>query len=367
MEALGWIGKIGHPLDRRRRAAPVAARGGPAVEDGPVSRSAGEGRALPLVTAVIPTYNRADTVARAIDSVLGQTYPRIETIVVDDGSTDGTAAVLAGYGDRIRVVSQPNAGASAARNAGIRAASGEIVTFLDSDDRWLPAKTERQVDLLARAGPSVVCCICDTTMRYAGGRELRAFEQSALAPGRAEAIWTNVLPVLATRFLLFNQAAAIRRPALLACGGFDEALWVMEDYDLALKLAAQGPWAVIADPLVVWHGGAENSLSEAAYRDPVRLHSAIERILTRCLHAAGSRDAAARFFLKRRRAIARREIRSAWLRSQPGRLRPALGALVSRADALGQRLLRRLPGYPRMRVEPVQARVGGPSQACAPP
>lgn len=320
-----------------------------------MSRPAGEGAALPLVSAVIPTYNRADTVARAVDSVLAQTYPRIETIVVDDGSTDDTAAVLARYGERIRVIRQPNAGASAARNAGIRAATGEIVTFLDSDDRWLPAKTERQVALLARAGPSVVCCICDTTMRYAGGRELRAFEQSALAPGRAETIWTNVLPVLATRFLLFNQAAAVRRPALLACGGFDEELWVMEDYDLALKLAARGPWAVISEPLVVWHGGAENSLSEAAYRDPIRLHAAIERILTRFLAAEGSRDATARPLLERRRRLAQREIRAARLRARPGRLGPALGGLLSRFNSWGQRLRRRLPGYPRMRVEPAPA------------
>src|SRR5687767_13189801 len=102
----------------------------------------------PLVSVIIPTYNRASVVCRAIDSVLGQTYGNIEVIVVDDGSTDETLERLHSYGDRIRVLTQANAGPSVARNRGIAVATGGIVAFLDSDDYWLPTKVARQVVLL---------------------------------------------------------------------------------------------------------------------------------------------------------------------------------------------------------------------------
>lgn len=103
---------------------------------------------LPRVSAVIPVFNGERFVAEALDSVLGQEYPALELIVVDDGSTDGTAAVLDRYGDRIRRFRQSNAGSGAARNRGLRLATGEYLAFLDSDDRWLPGRLQKQVDVL---------------------------------------------------------------------------------------------------------------------------------------------------------------------------------------------------------------------------
>src|SRR5437016_1233967 len=100
-----------------------------------------------LVSAVIPAYNYARFVCRAVDSVLAQTYPHLECIVVDDGSTDNTLEVLAPYGDHIRVITQKNAGLSAARNTGVRNAGGEYVGFLDADDWWQPQKIAKQVAL----------------------------------------------------------------------------------------------------------------------------------------------------------------------------------------------------------------------------
>src|SRR5690242_13806787 len=94
----------------------------------------------PLISVVIPTFNRARCVANAVDSVLVQTFKDCEVIVVDDGSTDATAEVLKGYGNRVRVIQQSNRGVSAARNAGIRSARGEWIAFLDSDDIWNPDK-----------------------------------------------------------------------------------------------------------------------------------------------------------------------------------------------------------------------------------
>src|SRR5512139_2667017 len=111
-----------------------------------------EAMAAPTVSVVVPAYNAAWCVRKAVDSVLAQDFRDFELIVVNDGSTDDTLAVLRGYGDAIRVVDQRNGGMSNARNAGIRAARGEFLAFLDSDDWWLPGKLGRQVALL-RARP----------------------------------------------------------------------------------------------------------------------------------------------------------------------------------------------------------------------
>src|SRR3954447_3229771 len=93
---------------------------------------------MPLFTVLITAYNRASFVVQAIDSALRQTFTDYEIVVVDDGSADGTAELLAQYGDRIRLVRQPNRGVGNAYNSGIRAAQGEYVAFLDSDDIWMP-------------------------------------------------------------------------------------------------------------------------------------------------------------------------------------------------------------------------------------
>ena len=102
----------------------------------------------PLVSVIIPTYNRAHYVVEAVESVLAQTHKNIEIIVVDDGSTDGAEEILDPYKDRIRYFYQENQGVSAARNLGIRNANGQYLAFLDSDDLWLPDKTELQLNFL---------------------------------------------------------------------------------------------------------------------------------------------------------------------------------------------------------------------------
>jgi len=102
-----------------------------------------------LVSVLIPTYNRAYIICSAIDSVLAQTYKKIEVVVVDDGSTDNTRELLARYGDAVRYIYQPNAGLAAARNTGLAAARGEFIALQDSDDLWLPWKIEGQMAVMA--------------------------------------------------------------------------------------------------------------------------------------------------------------------------------------------------------------------------
>ena len=102
------------------------------------------------VSAVIPAYNSGESIARAIESVLCQTYPADEIIVVDDGSTDNTAEMVQSFGERVIFIRQENAGASVARNTGIQAARFDWIAFLDADDEWVPEKLRLQVELLQR-------------------------------------------------------------------------------------------------------------------------------------------------------------------------------------------------------------------------
>ena len=222
------------------------------------------------VSVVIPTYNRVDVICDAIDSVLGQTHNNIEIIVVDDGSTDNTLVVLEKYHDRIKVVSQGNQGCSAARNTGIRSCSGDYIAFLDSDDKWLPQKTEKQLAILNQVGPEVVCCWCNLWVEK-NGAVLDRLSMDHLHPGHPLGIWLNPFQILATRFILFNQAVMVRREALEKVGYFDESLWVMEDYDFAVKLSLLGSFAYLEEPLVLCRELAHNRISEEAYSDSSKL------------------------------------------------------------------------------------------------
>lgn len=225
----------------------------------------------PLVSAVVATYNRSYIVCEAIDSMLHQTYPNIEVIVVDDGSTDDTLEKLKKYGNQISVIYQENAGPAAAWNTGIAASKGEIVSFLGSDDIWLPTFVERQVCCLEKAGYDAPCSISNCWLRFADGRGTTSFENVGLAPRIEEGKWLNATEILATRFLLFGQTVAIRKNALTKVGGFNNSLRYLEDYDLAFRLATLGPWGFIREPLVVWRQSVSSSLSVEAREDNQRV------------------------------------------------------------------------------------------------
>ena len=236
-----------------------------------------ESNIVDKVSVVIPTYNRVDVICDAIDSVLSQTHPSIEIIVVDDGSTDNTLVVLEKYHDRIIVVSQENQGCSAARNTGIRSSSGKYVAFLDSDDKWLPQKTEKQLAVLNQVGPEVVCCWCNLWVEK-NGTILDRLSMDHLQPSHHQGIWLNPFQILATRFILFNQAVMVRRDALDKVGYFDESLWVMEDYDFAVRLALLGFFAYLDEPLVLCRELAQNRISEEAYSNSSELVRACIKI-----------------------------------------------------------------------------------------
>jgi glycosyltransferase involved in cell wall biosynthesis len=246
----------------------------------------------PLVSVIIPTYNRATVISETIDNVFSQTYKNIELIVVDDGSTDDTPAILRRYADRVRTITQKNAGPAAARNRGIEVSGGDIIAFQDSDDLWEPSKLERQVALLEKSGNSVPCCLCSASFGIVDGKPYTSFDISDIDSPYGEGLWLNVAEILATRFVLFNQTVAIRRWAIEKVGGFDASLKYLEDYDLPLRLAVEGPWAFIRDPLVIYREGTEHSFSKQAHRDPLALKDCeftiFERLLEKVRNTGGN-------------------------------------------------------------------------------
>ncbi len=134
------------------------------------------------VSLIMPAYNASKYICRAIDSILAQTLPVDEIIVVDDGSTDNTVELLTEYGDKVKVICQTNAGASVARNTGINAANSDWIAFLDADDQWLPDKNQLQVELLKR-NPDLVWvssnhirCLCDRNIQRVHHSEKKADE-----------------------------------------------------------------------------------------------------------------------------------------------------------------------------------------------
>ncbi|MGC9942577.1 MAG: glycosyltransferase family A protein, partial [Verrucomicrobiota bacterium] len=295
---------------------------------------------------IIPTYNRAKTIERAVNSVLAQTWKKLEVIVVDDGSTDRTDDILTAYGNKIRVIHQQNGGVSAARNTGIRNATGEIISFLDSDDEWLPEKTERQVKMLQLTKSSgVVCCICNARMLFSTGT-VTSFQTARLYPKQSEGIWNNPGQVLLDRFLLFNQVVAVWRKALDQSGYFREDLRIMEDYDLALRLALAGPWAFIADPMMVWHEDAGSGLSRNI--DQLDIRRRTLQILDDLSRSAQFGSLLTGVQLSHRRLLLEQEIEALVMLSKSKGVRSLVGQLLLWCLKCYGAIYRRLPFTARM-------------------
>jgi glycosyltransferase involved in cell wall biosynthesis len=204
------------------------------------------------VSVLIPTYNRREHVARAIESVLAQTVPVFELIVIDDGSSDGTAELIRShFGPRVILLRQDNTGVSAARNRGIREAKGEWIAFLDSDDVWLPTKNERQIEALTSLGVQYGACFTDC--RYSGHRSSSRSifaEADFLTHGNIGRLETPVRYILGMNCLIWPQSLIVRRTLVNQLGGFDESLCVGEDTDLIFRLALITQLCFVSEPLV---------------------------------------------------------------------------------------------------------------------
>lgn len=225
--------------------------------------------ALPLVSIVIPAYNSAGTVATTIESCLAQTWPNLEVVVVNDGSTDGTRGELARFEPRIRVVDQKNAGLAAARNAGVAAARGEFIALIDADDLMLPERIAIQAAVFA-ADPRCVLVSTDFTA-FSGVRgevecsHIASYYQAWNRQGGAPSIYPEPLalgagsPAVRCGEVLENlvwgnfvhpPTTMIRASALAAAGPFDVGLRYSCDYDAFCRIAAQGRFAYVETPLL---------------------------------------------------------------------------------------------------------------------
>lgn len=189
------------------------------------------------VSVVIPAYNAGSTISAALSSVTAQTAVPDEIVVVDDGSTDGTSEIVRASGWPVRLLQQDRGGPSAARNAGIAAASGELIAFLDADDEWHPEKLERQLGLLAAVGSVAVAT--DWT---------RSPHTTPAPPEVHTSTITSAALLLLNRFQTSTVLA--RRDALEAVGGFDATLDGVEDWDLWLRLSEVGAVTKLDWPFV---------------------------------------------------------------------------------------------------------------------
>ncbi len=224
----------------------------------------------PSVSVVIPTYNRGWTVKAAIDSVCVQTFRDFEIIVVDDGSSDDSAQILQTYGPDIKVIRQANAGVSAARNTGVRAARGKWVAFLDSDDHWMPDKLRVQVEFFEACPEAVICQTEEIWIR--NGKRVNPKKVHQKPSG-----W--IFQASLALCLVSPSAVMLRRSLFNEIGEFDETLPACEDYDLWLRVGSRYPIYLIQTPLIVKTGGHPDQLSRMPGLDRYRI-KAIEKLLS---------------------------------------------------------------------------------------
>lgn len=217
------------------------------------STTASPKMAKPFVSIVMPVFNAAAYVKETIDSALEQTYRDIEIIAVDDGSSDGSLALLRSYEPRIKVLNQVNCGQGRARNRGVELSTGELLAFLDADDLWDPTKVERQVSVLTQH-PDALAAYCDHRIIDAKGKVTGP--SGALAQPRTSGQLLRNL--ILGNFIISPSLMMMRRTAFEQVGGFDESLRQNDDYDLWMRVAANGPILYMLDTLVSYRRHGRN-------------------------------------------------------------------------------------------------------------
>lgn len=277
------------------------------------------------VSVVIPTWNRATLLRRALDSVLAQTVQPAEIVVVDDGSTDDTAAVVASYGARVRLLRQANAGVAAARNAGIAAARHELIAFLDSDDWWRERYLERVLPPLA--DPDVICCFANRT--WTSRMHVDRFAQLGLVLPQDPCVFAEPAAVLtlARGSPLSGSSCVYHKAALAAVGGF-RPLRVYEDLCLDFRLAFLGKrFAAVGEVLVVVDDSPSIAhLSTVDYRHFVDATNASVGIYGEALANARATHASAGVIGNLRRGLGYHLSRQAEWHAVEGRARDARAA-----------------------------------------
>jgi glycosyltransferase involved in cell wall biosynthesis len=204
--------------------------------------------ATPYISVIMPVYNRQHTVAKAVQSVLGQSYGNFELIIVNDASTDKTEEIIQSFSDsRIRyILHDRTMGASAARNTGIKSSVGEWIAFHDSDDEWMPDKLEKQVAIINEIGETEPSPII-----YTGFYRFNKYGKKEYIPSNEVVVREGkILNSLLHGNFVTTQTVLIKKSCLEKAGGFDEQLPRFQDWELWLRLAPENPFILIDEPLV---------------------------------------------------------------------------------------------------------------------
>ncbi len=242
------------------------------------------------ISVIIPTYNRCELLRRALLSVFAQTLLPIEVVIIDDGSTDGTNAMLRQEFPAVSYYCQENNGVSSARNLGIKHTTGDWLAFLDSDDEWLPEKLARQVVALVANPDSKICHTEEIWIR--NGVRVNPAKKYAKTGGW---IFTQCLPLCA----LSPSTVIIHRSVFTAIGLFDTSLPVCEDYDLWLRITANYPVLLIEEPQIKKYGGHEDQLSQQLWgMDRFRI-TALQKIIDSGQLTNENQQAAVNMLLKK--------------------------------------------------------------------
>jgi glycosyltransferase involved in cell wall biosynthesis len=242
---------------------------------------------IPVLSVVIPTYNRARFVTQAIDSALAQ-GKECEVIVVDDGSTDDTRALLNVYGDRLKYLYQSNAGVSRARNAGIEVAQGEWITFLDSDDAWLPNFLPQHLEACAK-NPDLVATVMNVLNYREEGGHLTIFEGrgflSSFGGQRFKRDDRPLLSVIEYNLSPILQGSVFRRDVLLKTNRFDASLSIAEDLDIVSQMALMGPFVFAAEPVARLMRRSESiaNLTSRWFNSGIYSRKCLNTVYSRCL------------------------------------------------------------------------------------
>ena len=235
-----------------------------------------------LVSIIVPVFNCETFIAEAIESALAQTYRTIEVIVVNDGSTDGTLSVLQGFGDQIKVIDQANGGPPKARNAGLAAAKGEYIAFLDADDVWLPGKVAAQVAHL-EANPDVGTCYFSWHVWPADADGVFRKPAFSLEPMDAPRVVAEKSGWIYNRLIfdceLLTTTVMIRSSIVRKIGEFNVELWNGDDYDYWIRLSQTAKISCLA-PAGALYRVVDGSVSRRARPindELVVIRSAIDR------------------------------------------------------------------------------------------
>ena len=218
----------------------------------------------PLVSVILPTYNRAWALKDAVDSVLSQDYPNIELVIIDDGSKDNTQELLEAYKNKIIVLRQENSGVSAARNKGIKKSRGEFIALLDSDDAWDKRKISCQVEFFKHHPEALICQTEEIWIR--NGKKVNPKAKHKKPSGMIFEPSLNLC-------LVSPSAVMMKRQLFDMKGYFNENFTVCEDYDLWLRVSSTLPVFLIDKPYTIKRGGHKDQLSNFHSQDKFRIRS----------------------------------------------------------------------------------------------